>query len=191
MCREALARAERAILDARGGVAVRNLQLVRKDVLVAMKAGETEKRKSYRAVCWASRALTKADAATLAAATDLVIQQGTPVRVLHRRAPLVRERVRPGARKHQRMRARTLRGYGSPRKRRFSLRGSSWCSRSPYVLFWRAVCFFLFSRSPTRRPSARAHSIVRDARSAGVLASFRAPRIAHEADGRRPGGADI
>jgi hypothetical protein len=76
------------------GVDVANLQLTSRAMLTALKDGESEKRKHYRAVCWAPQALTAEDKAELDSIAELEVQQDTPVRVLHRRAPLVRTRVR-------------------------------------------------------------------------------------------------
>ena len=49
-----------------------------------MKQGEEAHRKEYRCVVALSRALTKSDVASLNATIDLVCQQLTPMRVLHR-----------------------------------------------------------------------------------------------------------
>ena len=85
----AAARAAEAI-----GVGVDGLRCVDgKRAVAALAEGATEKQKLYTAVVRASRPLTAADEVRAAAAKDLVLQQGTPVRVLHRRSPLVRERV--------------------------------------------------------------------------------------------------
>ena len=76
------------------GVGVDGLRCVDgRRAVAALAEGATEKQKLYTAVVRASRPLTAADEARAAAAQDLVLQQGTPVRVLHRRSPLVRERV--------------------------------------------------------------------------------------------------
>ena len=73
---------------------VRQLQLVSEAASKAMRAGEGEKRKRYRAVCCAGRALASCDEELLNGLSEFVIHQNTPVRVLHRRAPLLRDRVR-------------------------------------------------------------------------------------------------
>ena len=88
-----MAAVEAAIAASGTGVMTRNLQIVDKKVMADMKEGESEKQKSYHAVCWASRELTAADEEILRGTKELTIHQGTPVRVLHRRAPLVRDRV--------------------------------------------------------------------------------------------------
>lgn len=95
MCRETLLACEEKLRAAKAGVQAINLQIVGAKVLSAMKDGETDKRKSYHAVCWASRALTVDNVARISAMTDIELTQGLPGRVLHRRAPLVQQRVRP------------------------------------------------------------------------------------------------
>lgn len=82
-----------AAISAQGRVAVRCLQVLSAEQRCMMREGEAEKSKAYRAVVWLSRAFTGADVAALAARTEVVLQQQTPVRVLHRRAPLTRERT--------------------------------------------------------------------------------------------------
>uniref|UniRef100_A0A061RSU6 tRNA pseudouridine(55) synthase n=2 Tax=Tetraselmis sp. GSL018 TaxID=582737 RepID=A0A061RSU6_9CHLO len=57
-----------------------------------MKEGESEKEKTYGALVWTSRALSEEDVDLISNTKDLAIQQATPVRVLHRRAALTRER---------------------------------------------------------------------------------------------------
>lgn len=91
--RQELEQCEVELAGAPHGVRALNLQVVPQSVLAAMKEGESEKRKSYRATCWAARPLSEQDVAALDRVQDLVLQQNTPVRVLHRRAPLLRERV--------------------------------------------------------------------------------------------------
>ena len=75
------------------GVAVRGLRAVSPADVAAMKEGEADKEKSYAAVVWLPRPLTDADVAALEGAAPLVVQQQTPVRVLHRRANLTRPRT--------------------------------------------------------------------------------------------------
>ena len=61
--------------------------------LQAMKDGVTRKRKTYGAVIWLSRPIRAEDIALLEAKRDLVVQQKTPVRVLHRRSLLTRPKT--------------------------------------------------------------------------------------------------
>ncbi|KAH7278006.1 hypothetical protein KP509_38G019500 [Ceratopteris richardii] len=76
-----------------GWVKVRNLQLVGADARSSMLEGETEKQKQYTAVIWLSRCISNDEINDFMALKDLQIQQKTPVRVLHRRSPLVRPRM--------------------------------------------------------------------------------------------------
>lgn len=92
-CRERLLGCERQLDERACDVRVRRLQLVDETACKAMHAGEGEKRKCYRAVCRVGRPLSTRDGALLNGLSELVVHQNTPVRVLHRRAPLVRDRV--------------------------------------------------------------------------------------------------
>jgi tRNA pseudouridine synthase 10 len=80
------------------GVEVLQLHDVSKDKLASIKEGEQHKEKTYEALCWISRPLTDADVTTLESIGEIELQQGTPVRVLHRRAPLTRAKVSTRAR---------------------------------------------------------------------------------------------
>lgn len=57
------------------------------------QAGESEKQKSYTAVCQLPIAINSDMVTKLNSTTDLVLHQQTPVRVSHRRADLVRHRT--------------------------------------------------------------------------------------------------
>ncbi|KAI5055744.1 hypothetical protein GOP47_0029265 [Adiantum capillus-veneris] len=76
-----------------GWVKVRNLQFVGNDARSHMLEGESEKQKQYTAVIWLSKHVSDAEIGVFTALKDLEIQQKTPVRVLHRRSPLVRPRI--------------------------------------------------------------------------------------------------
>jgi tRNA pseudouridine synthase 10 len=89
----ALAGAVAAVAAAGAGVEVRRLQAAAAAAVAVLREEEQDKRKSYAAVCWASRALTDGDLAGLSARGGLVLAQRTPVRVLHRRANLERPRA--------------------------------------------------------------------------------------------------
>lgn len=93
-CREELRACEAQLATRAAGVLVQGLQLAAQRDFELMKDGEIEKQKHYRALCWADRELQEADEQLLSGTAELVVQQDTPVRVLHRRAPLIRERVR-------------------------------------------------------------------------------------------------
>ena len=61
--------------------------------MLVLQAGESEKQKSYTAVCQLPTAVTKEMVAVISSTRDLELQQQTPVRVSHRRADLVRRRT--------------------------------------------------------------------------------------------------
>jgi tRNA pseudouridine synthase 10 len=82
-----------AVIAAAGRVAVRALSVLSPAQRDMMRTGEAEKRKEYRAVVWVSRPLTQQTIAHLERLTDVVLEQRTPVRVLHRRAPLMRQKM--------------------------------------------------------------------------------------------------
>ncbi|XP_073023000.1 uncharacterized protein [Primulina eburnea] len=74
-------------------VRVKNLKVFGSQGWELMREGEAEKQKQYAALVWISRPLTCDDDLTLSSRKDTPIQQRTPVRVLHRRSPLEREKV--------------------------------------------------------------------------------------------------
>ena len=74
-------------------VEVRGLRLVGKREFEAMKAEVESKRKRYRCVVWVGRAVTGEEVRRLGEVRELVVQQKTPIRVLHRRTALVRAKV--------------------------------------------------------------------------------------------------
>ncbi|KAF5193610.1 Pseudouridylate synthase, partial [Thalictrum thalictroides] len=73
-------------------VRVRNVKVVGIEGWNLMREGEAEKQKQYAALVWISRSLEDEDLKTIASVKDMQISQRTPVRVLHRRSPLDRER---------------------------------------------------------------------------------------------------
>lgn len=73
---------------------VRDLQVVSKeDFARNIKDGEEGKTKSYAALCCCSRPLTDEDFERVSSLRDLTIAQRTPIRVLHRRSLIVRDRI--------------------------------------------------------------------------------------------------
>ena len=84
-----------AAVGAAGRLGVRALAALGPEHRGALREGEAEKAKCYRAVVWLSRPLRARAAvlARLAALVDVQLEQRTPLRVLHRRAPLTRERA--------------------------------------------------------------------------------------------------
>ena len=77
------------------GVRVRGLCLTTKEHYhaVGQHSEESEKEKSYVAICRISRRVTAEDHKTIAAVSNLVVQQSTPTRVVHRRTDMVRPRT--------------------------------------------------------------------------------------------------
>lgn len=61
--------------------------------MLAVQAGESEKQKSYTAVCQLPTAVTPEMLDIIHSTKDLELHQQTPVRVSHRRADLVRLRT--------------------------------------------------------------------------------------------------
>jgi tRNA pseudouridine synthase 10 len=77
-------------------VKINNLRLVSKSYATNMRTCEVDKRKHYRCVVWTSRALSPGE---IVAALEMsrgsggiLLYQKTPLRVLHRRTLMVRER---------------------------------------------------------------------------------------------------
>lgn len=116
------------------GVGVVDLQVADRAVLTKMKEGEEAKVKHYSALCWCARAVTASQQQALAAMQDVQLQQDTPVRVLHRRAPLVRTKVR---RAQRRSHGAMVLAAGSCEPQvvqaRHDLRGDDWLQRTSHV----------------------------------------------------------
>ncbi|RDY07373.1 putative tRNA pseudouridine synthase Pus10, partial [Mucuna pruriens] len=74
-------------------VRVKNLKLVGSDGWNLMREGEAEKQKQYAALVWISRPLKDEDFQCVSSLKDLKVLQRTPIRVLHRRSPLEREKI--------------------------------------------------------------------------------------------------
>lgn len=74
-------------------VRVKNLKLVGSDGWNLMREGEAEKQKQYAALVWISRPLKDEDIQCVSSLKDLKVLQRTPIRVLHRRSPLEREKI--------------------------------------------------------------------------------------------------
>ncbi|KAG8378022.1 hypothetical protein BUALT_Bualt08G0095000 [Buddleja alternifolia] len=74
-------------------VKVKNLKVVGSQGWELMREGEAEKQKQYAALVWIPRPLNDDDAQTLSSLKDMKIVQKTPIRVLHRRSPLEREKT--------------------------------------------------------------------------------------------------
>ncbi|KAJ4962712.1 hypothetical protein NE237_022651 [Protea cynaroides] len=74
-------------------VAVKNLKVVGNQGWALMREGEAEKQKQYAALVWISHPLEEEDVKTISSFKDMCILQRTPIRVLHRRSPLEREKI--------------------------------------------------------------------------------------------------
>ncbi|XP_041838703.1 putative tRNA pseudouridine synthase Pus10 isoform X2 [Melanotaenia boesemani] len=74
-------------------IRVRDLQIVSREAMSRMKEGEEEKTKSYTALVWTQRPIQRDDIAFIDDIKDLTLNQKTPLRVLHRRALAIRQRV--------------------------------------------------------------------------------------------------
>ncbi|XP_061581213.1 putative tRNA pseudouridine synthase Pus10 [Cololabis saira] len=74
-------------------IRVRDLQVVNREAMSRMKEGEEEKTKTYTALVWTQRPIQREDITFIDDIKDLTLDQKTPLRVLHRRALAVRQRV--------------------------------------------------------------------------------------------------
>lgn len=83
---EDLTRLQEKINKSTDAIAIRHLQIVTKDQLAPLKEGEEEKTKIYSALCVTldGPSLTQKEVGRLDGITELVINQKTPLRVLHR-----------------------------------------------------------------------------------------------------------
>ncbi|KAF8090934.1 hypothetical protein N665_0461s0020 [Sinapis alba] len=74
-------------------VGVKDLKFIGSQCWAMMREGEAEKQKQYAALVWIARPLEEKDIDSISSLKELKILQKTPVRVLHRRSPLERERT--------------------------------------------------------------------------------------------------
>ncbi|TMW96275.1 hypothetical protein EJD97_007644 [Solanum chilense] len=74
-------------------VRVKNLRAVGSQGWDLMREGEAEKQKQYAALVWISRPVSDEDLQTISSLKELKVAQKTPIRVLHRRSPLEREKI--------------------------------------------------------------------------------------------------
>ncbi|XP_070846907.1 tRNA pseudouridine synthase Pus10 [Chaetodon trifascialis] len=74
-------------------IRVRDLQIVSREAMSRMKEGEEEKTKSYSALIWTQKPIQREDITFIDDIKELTLDQKTPLRVLHRRALAVRQRV--------------------------------------------------------------------------------------------------
>jgi len=90
---EELLELERHINSRHEGVLVNSLQVVTKEDIKTLKEGEEEKKKRYTALCVTSDPVSDSSFDELEKLKDLSLRQETPIRVLHRRANAVRDKV--------------------------------------------------------------------------------------------------
>lgn len=74
-------------------ISLRDMQIISKDDLKYIKQGEELKKKTYEALCVSKKPLTDELLRNISSCTPLVINQKTPIRVLHRRANMIRPRT--------------------------------------------------------------------------------------------------
>ncbi|EDW11212.1 putative tRNA pseudouridine synthase Pus10 [Drosophila mojavensis] len=79
------ARQMEVAVDMSGKVSIHNLQVVPREQLTHIKTGEEQKRKYYRALCVLDEPVTVDILKKLQISESFIIQQKTPIRVLHRR----------------------------------------------------------------------------------------------------------
>merc|ERR1719483_834196 len=91
--KDEIAKLQQRINASTKDVQVRDLQIVTKENTDKLKQGEEDKTKTYTAYCWCERKLEQADVDTLNNIKDLVLHQKTPLRVLHRRTAVTRDRT--------------------------------------------------------------------------------------------------
>jgi len=90
---EELTELENHINSRHEGVMVNSLEVVTKEDIKTLKEGEEEKKKRYTALCVTSEPCPESKFEELASMVDLKLKQETPIRVLHRRANAVRDKV--------------------------------------------------------------------------------------------------
>ncbi|XP_013884238.1 tRNA pseudouridine synthase Pus10 isoform X4 [Austrofundulus limnaeus] len=74
-------------------IRVHDLQIVSREAMSHMKDGEEVKTKSYTALIWTQKPIQREDITFIDEIKDLTLDQKTPLRVLHRRALAIRQRV--------------------------------------------------------------------------------------------------
>ncbi|GAA6229050.1 putative tRNA pseudouridine synthase Pus10 [Lates japonicus] len=84
---------QQTINESSDKIRVRDLQIVTREAMSRMKEGEEEKTKSYTALVWTQKPIQREDITFIDDIKELTLDQKTPLRVLHRRALAVRQRV--------------------------------------------------------------------------------------------------
>ncbi|KAK5576594.1 hypothetical protein RB653_007738 [Dictyostelium firmibasis] len=83
---------ESSINDSTKKIKVSNLQLITKKETTIIKDSGGTKQKNYRCIIWTSRTLQPSDLDTLNNLKDIELKQNTPIRVLHRRSLMIRNK---------------------------------------------------------------------------------------------------
>jgi len=77
-----------------GRIEVEELKLDDESAMERIKAGEQSKKKQYACIVWISKKISDADLRSLEEKVkELQLEQKTPVRVMHRRSALIREKI--------------------------------------------------------------------------------------------------
>ncbi|KAL6076953.1 putative tRNA pseudouridine synthase Pus10 [Balamuthia mandrillaris] len=84
---------QQAINRSTNKIRIRDLQRIKKKDFNKLKDGEEHKSKAYRCVVWAEKELEPKDFDFMKDVKDLKVQQMTPIRVLHRRTLMTREKT--------------------------------------------------------------------------------------------------
>ena len=74
-------------------IKVNSLRMVDKQYMIDIKGYEESKEKVYSALVWSEKEVTEEDIKILNEVDNLKIIQNTPFRVLHRRSPIMREKM--------------------------------------------------------------------------------------------------
>lgn len=90
--KEQLRLIEKEINNSTKDIAVRDLQVVTREQTKPIKEGEDAKTKSYEALCYSNQRINEEDIQNLNKLGEVTIYQKTPIRVLHRRSVMTREK---------------------------------------------------------------------------------------------------
>lgn len=90
---EEMAQIEVQINTSTKDIAVNRLQLIGREQVKDLKDGEEHKRKFYCAYCVTAKPTSEIDFSKLTSLKNLVLKQNTPMRVLHRRTAMIRDRT--------------------------------------------------------------------------------------------------
>jgi tRNA pseudouridine synthase 10 len=89
---EELRLTEKEINDSTKDIAVRDLQVVTREQTKPIKEGEDAKTKCYEALCYSNERISENDIEIINNLKEVITYQKTPLRVLHRRSVMTREK---------------------------------------------------------------------------------------------------